>query len=234
MTLKEDVKLFEYVVSKLDNTSGELERLAKDFVMLFFADFTSTEKNVIIILRQLKGLISKTLSSSWNEKEGNQHTVFGNKDLMVNRIINAFINSSENRDYLNLLFGKLFFEATGLKHYIKKIKARNTTLTISDKETSGEQKFVLVANDKSMIGAGHLSYRLPSNSSSSDPEEKGQPSGFNITNKETEDNMEDTLLLSEGVLNRIIKKLVYMPLSMRYFCKLLEHIVIQLVTSHSL
>ena len=39
-----------------------------------------------------------------------------------------------------------------------------------------------------------------------------------------ESNMDKVILICEGILHRIKKKLLYMPLPMRYFCKLLEKI----------
>jgi hypothetical protein len=68
LMLREDRQVFQYLVKVLDDPASFagmtlppkfLENFATDLVVLFFADFSSTEKNVVSILRQFEGLIQK-------------------------------------------------------------------------------------------------------------------------------------------------------------------------------
>lgn len=239
LTLKERTRAFKLLARELDGLAKELsssvlDRLAREFVGVLFADFASAEKSVVAVLKQLEEPIKEVLT---NYCEGKQYLAFGDEDLMVNRMIKAFINSSDNRVYLNLLFGKLFFEATDLRPYLQKLEQKKTAMMSAGEEALDLKKVTVKTKaNRSLINSAttneSFSYRLPANSSSSSPDERAESPDFEVVFKPggcTELSAQDILLLSEGMLGRIVKNLVHMPLSMRHFCKLLERIVVQIV-----
>jgi len=189
--LREDKQLFEYLIESIDKIESPhpktLDYLSEDLVFMFFADFSSTDKNVSNLLRQFQVIVVKVIKE---HAAGNCLTLFENEDLMVNRLIKAFLNNNHNRNYLSLLFGKLFDEATDLKKYARRIKEKNLN------QSTNPGSFTLtVAKDKN--------------------------------SEEIKEEVNDILLICEGILNRIMKKLIHMPLAIRYFCKLLEKIVLE-------
>ena len=64
ITLRENTKLFERFIEAIDSNSSSMDKtilnsLAGDFIFLFFSDFSSSEKNVVTLLRHFKVFISK-------------------------------------------------------------------------------------------------------------------------------------------------------------------------------
>lgn len=227
LAIKETPQLFQYIIRRLDTkmppySSLFLDRFAKDFVLLFFADFSSTERNVINILKHLEELLESALR---NFVEGKEFSLYGGEDLMVNRIIKAFINSADNRDYLNLLFGKLFDEATNMSKYLSRLYKKRC-LFAHKQEQYGDA--VKAPEGAALIFAEHFGGSVPA--TSSDPNSKPIQVQINVDNLGAQTMEGDgVLLICDGILKRITGKLIYMPLPMRYFCKLLETIVVRLV-----
>jgi len=223
LTIKQSSKLFQHIIRKLDMkrppySSVFLDRFAKDFVLLFFADFSSAERNVINILRQLEELIKNVFR---NFIEGKDFSLYGSEDLMINRMLKAFINSADNRDYLNLLFGKLFDEATSMHKYLGRLYGKR--YSINTKTIDNKEPGTLVITD-------HFREGIPEKSSTSDPNPKKVEEKINFEKLIMEPmEGENVLLICDGILRRITGKLIFMPLPMRYFCKMLETIVIDLV-----
>jgi len=231
MRVKENSNIFQLLIHQLDNTypalpSSFLDHLARDLISLFFADFASPETSIITLLRHLEILIKNTFTSFCN---GEQSMPFGDEGLMVNRIIKTFINSNENKNYLNLLFGKLFFEVKDLKDYIKKKKASINENINKEVPTSSKQ----IITPKIMDGYFNLKSINNNHSKAINQKEQTITQRASIKEDESEElSTSSILILNETILKRIIKKLAYMPLSMRYFCKLLEQIAIQQVIPH--
>jgi hypothetical protein len=142
---------------------------------------------------------------------------------MINRILKAFINTADNHDYLNLLFGKLFDEATSMHKYLGRLYKKR--YSIESKTVSKEQARTLVIAD-------HFNGGLPENSSTSDPNPKKVQKKLDLEKLTMQPiEAESVLLICDGILKRITGKLIFMPLSMNYFCKMLEAIIINLVSN---
>ena len=233
--LREDNKIFERFIEEIESIPDSknripeyeksLDYLAEDLVFLLFSDFSSSEKNIAILLRQFKVMITKVIKSY---TIGKNIILFENPDLMVNRMIKAFLNSNDNRDYLQLLFGKLFDEAADLKKYAQRMKCKKDTTfrrqsveTLSVKKTEFSNSFdecrskIMEEHFGSSLTIGGIMSGIVST----------EESKFILREMETsESKIDNILLICDGIIHRIIKKLLYMPLPMRYLCKLLEKI----------
>ena len=217
INLRDCPQLFQYLIKTLDSgklkyENEMLDRFARDLVLLFFSDFSSAEKNGVNILRQLEVMIA----NRFNDYVSNRSfALYGGENLMINRIIKVFINSTENRDYLNLLFGKLFHEATDFKKYLIKLhKKKSKSKSVHDLHNMPNE-CILQSNN-------------PNSNTNQVPKKAND---VDSTKKKPTDIIEDEnmYMLCEAILNRITSKLIYMPLSMRYFFKMLEKIVILFV-----
>ena len=237
--IREDKKLFQHIIHRFDIHSPsfptkKLDRFAKDFVLLFFADFSSAQKNVVLILRQFEALLEITFNNFVN---GNDFSLYGAETNMMNLLIKAFINSNENRDYLRLLFGKLFNETTDLCDYVKKVHQKKPSILSSDKEIitkdiSNEIKFTKESQNLIYLIEDHFSLCSKIDSSSSNPNPTKEYEILKISYEvKPEENMkiENVLSICEGIISRVTRKLIHMPLTMRYFCKLIEKVAMKFV-----
>jgi len=198
--LRDNPKIFEYFISSIDKLSkpsnasfslSTLDNFADDLIFMFFADFSSMEKNVTNLLRHFQVILVKIIKSY---AAGDCLMLFEDQNLMVNRLIKSFLNTNNNRDYLSLLFGKLFDEATDLKKYAKRMREK----------------------------------MLQKNKTNPFTKEKAQTTDtIPTTEEQKEGKLNDTLLICEGIINRATKKLLHMPLAMRYFFKLLANIAFE-------
>eukprot|EP00826_Nyctotherus_ovalis_P026046 TRINITY_DN2030_c0_g2_i1.p1 TRINITY_DN2030_c0_g2~~TRINITY_DN2030_c0_g2_i1.p1 ORF type:complete len:375 (-),score=95.21 TRINITY_DN2030_c0_g2_i1:909-1895(-) len=211
--LRQSPQLFECFVESIDNISGTLPSLtlnglAEDLVFMFFADFSSTDKNVSNLLRQFQVILVKVVKA---HAAGDCPMLFEDQELMVNRLIKAFLNNNHNRDYLSLLFGKLFDEATDLRNYARRIREKKVlgsrTAPLASERTQAQS---------SRTGDSPVSQKFTTGSME---ELKGGSAD--------KSKMNDILLICDGIINRIVKKLLHMPLAIRYFCKLVENVVLQ-------
>lgn len=222
--LRESPPLFECFVEAVDTISGTLpsltlDRLAEDLVFMFFADFSSTDKNVSNLLRQFQVILVKVVKAY---AAGDCPMLFEDQELMVNRLIKAFLNNNHNRDYLSLLFGKLFDEATDLRKYARRMREKKMVESRTSPLASERTK---APNSHTGDSASSLREQ-PSNSSVPQKSTTGPMEELKRRSVD-ESKMNDILLICDGIINRIVKKLLHMPLAIRYFCKLVENVVLQ-------
>ena len=249
LMLREDKQVFHYFARGLDGSkeypSSFLDNLAEELVFLFFADFSSPEKTAITFLSQLEGLICRLFKGY---VKGEYPLLFEESDLMVNRLIKAFMNKYEHHDYLRILFGKIFDDADDLRSYLRKLKAKklkgvmtevssdNQSTTTADEPEealySPITKFIPDHFDHNfkldIVKAGGAPVQRSKTVDYSDLKEEtsiagaktcpGQPGKFST---------DDILTICDAILDRVVKKLLFMPPSMRYFCKLLEKVALQ-------
>lgn len=82
----------------------EKDNFSDELIFLFFANFTSNERNIIGILRHFEYLIADMFI---NHTLGRQSLTFDDSNLMINKLIKSYIKKTENREYLRLLFNKI-------------------------------------------------------------------------------------------------------------------------------
>lgn len=125
---------------------------------------------------------------------------------MINKMIRAYVKKYENREYTQHVFGQLFEKTTNLKKYLKEIKLPKELSFCSDPEAE--------------TSSPNFEERLPGSSSFSTKSSEEiklcseeNPSLENLS-------IGNIIIICNSLLDGIIKKLLYMPLSMRYLCKL--------------
>lgn len=244
LILREDTRVFGCLMKiidyKLADFSGKsVTRLAEDLVLLFFADFSSTDKNIASFLRQLEVLLERLFSGVTK----NEFPLLFDEDLMINRIIKIYLNKYEHREYLRLLFDKIFIEAIDLRKYLNELK---------QKQQKNDVEFELIQNDGITNYTNDSTYNGENNADGlyspqtriiSDHFSSGTKQDLgNLQLKKVEEQKsssystpgnffkmttEEILLICDGIISRITRKLPYMPLSIRYLCKLLEKCSIQ-------
>ena len=218
LKIRESKKLFEYLIQSIEANLSTIDDiglnfLAQDFVFLFFSDFSSSEKGIITILRQFEVIITKMFDEY---KLGKHSMLFEDQKVMINKIIKSFLKNNENRDYVNLLFGKLFDEASDLKKYAKKMRdeeatsndimlTAKTVYDMPDPKDSKEHSAKLILNH----------FQIPSLESGFMSEiqtDLAKSQIISIEMDSDEEKIEDIILICDGLLHRIVTKLPYMTL----------------------
>ena len=134
---------------------------------------------------------------------------------MVNKMLKAFLNNSNNREYLQLLFKPIFYEATDLMTYANRIT--------TDKKECGEDNSSFDIAKKSSGTPTSVIEELKPKDYTENSKTKYETS-IAKTPKNLKTTPKNITLICQGILKRIIKKLNYMPLCTRYLCKILEEI----------
>jgi hypothetical protein len=146
---------------------------------------------------------------------------------MVNRLIKAYLKKSDCREYNRMLLHKFLEKGQDMTKYLSAMKVKQGV----------QQSVPLLCAPNSKHGQESGSSGSDSRSESDISRKRTQrPSGedikFNKDKSETEVlSAADTALICEALLERITKTLVYMPLSMRYICKLAEKLASAYVLS---
>ena len=163
---------------------------------------------------------------------------------MINKMIKTYLNKYENREYISALFGKLFEDAIDLKDYLRNFK------TWKLKESVG----VLPVNDIPLLAERSVDANIELSCSPLSPTTRFIEDHFTgpfslepiklqplqkIVSEEVKiiaedvnsDKLptEDIFLICDHILEVIDKKLLYMPLSIRYLCVLVAKIAQQFV-----
>ena len=137
-----------------------------------------------------------------------------NEPLFINRLIQAYLKRSENREYLHLLFGKIM---DGLYSTQTKAGKRPEERKSVRAESSSPTK-------ESELTFPAMTYSDKSGSVMLRAEEKKGSESDKIS-------WEQTSAICDSILKSITKKLIYMPLSVRFLCKLVEKIALANVFS---
>ncbi len=173
---------------------------------------------------------------------------------MANRLLRAYLNKYEHREYLALLFGRLFDDVGGMKSYVKTIKARKARMLWSastqnsgvDYKSADSDQHSLPDSPEGMTRIIEDHFSMPASNIEFTPkkpgtaceEDKGScelSSKVIIQEQLDPDKLttDDALLICDFLIESANKRLLYMPMSIRYLCKLVEHLVLQLVLSPS-
>ncbi len=162
---------------------------------------------------------------------------------MVNKLIKAYLNKYEHREYVYLIFGKLFRDVAGLGPYLNE-KARKElhsqySIPLKDQKEPFENSDPSTPPDSpgspTRIFENHFASPVDDiiKPSSMREEIKGAanyaPVIFTEDTRPEKLNTEDALLVCDNILKTMREKLLYMPLSMRYLFKLLSRLVLQFV-----
>ena len=154
------------------------------------------------------------------------------EDLIVNKLIKEYLKKYEHREYMLLIFGKLFEKATDMNKYLKDLRGRKGNEGIMANATEATSD-VLSVGEKSSDGQSDTSPMTKFIEDHFNAQSKPgviPPAGSEEVKIIAEDHgsekltNDDVFLICDHILEMISKKLLYMPLSMRYFCKLLERI----------
>eukprot|EP00826_Nyctotherus_ovalis_P022882 TRINITY_DN17662_c0_g1_i1.p1 TRINITY_DN17662_c0_g1~~TRINITY_DN17662_c0_g1_i1.p1 ORF type:complete len:272 (-),score=50.09 TRINITY_DN17662_c0_g1_i1:170-985(-) len=219
--LKNDKNLFKFLVKALNNNNPPLDDsildlLAYDFVFMFFQNPVWVERSVAVMLGHFRELVQDMLEDILGAEE---FLIFDEEGLLVNRLVKAFLNMADNREYLMQLFGKLFHEAFDLTKYLETLRNKEA------KEPSAVGAEPLSPEDLSSQETNlRLSYQLSFAGKLSIDQPLEEMKAYSNELSEA-----DVMLACDGILARIVKKLPSMPLPMRYFCKMLEEVATKLV-----
>lgn len=139
------------------------------------------------------------------------------------------------------MFGKLFEKSINLKKFLndlKRGKGQNNIKEKNKEEVKEKEKIVRsktqIEGEKSLV---FIENYINTTASANEDSTKSQPivkeEEFKIVVEETPADItlstEEVVLICDNLLENIVKKLTYMPLSMRYLCKLIEKLTLQLV-----
>ena len=213
--LKEDSEIFKYFINAIDNhkpiiPNEILDSFSKDLMLLFLPDISSEEENTKRILRLFKALIQNLLDDYLNNKT---NLLLENRGLMINRLLKIFLENTNNRNYINLLFGKIFEDTIDINEYLKSLKYH-------------ERK-----NDINTEDVKEIDINSSISTSMYIPSYKQKKKDYSKTiineSKVDIDNLseEDQTLFCEKIINLIVKKLPYMPSPVRYLCKIIDQLV---------
>ncbi len=135
------------------------------------------------------------------------NSLFYEKSLFINRLINAYLKRSENREYLHLLFGKIMDRL---------YSANNAPAADVPEEQKRRPTESSLATASLLSPDGPIPKELRRSMTvqSRSALEESCP-------KETVD-WKRTEEICEEFIHSVTKKLIYMPLSVRYLCKLVE------------
>jgi len=208
--LKEDSSFFAVLIDLLNKasniTEADKQALADELVYLFLTDFTSYTKSDHLFLSHIDSLLPLVLNKS----------SFSSKDFS-NMILEAFIRKPEVVEYTKHVFGSTLNE-------ILELSLRRADYKLDPKKITTEIHFNLIKNEeakessrsvledfkflmiKSYIGE-HSSD--PSNNTEAEPIIEGMP-------------LERIKKLIDNLLEVIKAQCEYVPLSLRFFFKLIE------------
>eukprot|EP00826_Nyctotherus_ovalis_P027965 TRINITY_DN2194_c0_g4_i2.p1 TRINITY_DN2194_c0_g4~~TRINITY_DN2194_c0_g4_i2.p1 ORF type:complete len:276 (+),score=50.31 TRINITY_DN2194_c0_g4_i2:301-1128(+) len=226
-TLREDAELFDFFVREVEKSTKTLpdklvNHLAEDLVFLFFPDFSSTEKTIINFLRQIKGMLARLFRDFTS---GANYLLFDDNDSLINKLLTKFMESSENGNYIEMLFRKMYNEATDLSIFIKHLSKKSND-HVEERQIEGtdgneDEHYLLIYNRNSRLIDGHFSKDRADSILDLLSEE------IKISNTENLLKNSEIKLLCNWIIHRITKNLAYMPMSVRYLCKFLEQLVLQ-------
>lgn len=137
---------------------------------------------------------------------------------MINRLLRSFTKKSENREYVQLLFGSLIEKMNDPSALIKECKQKNSLFPKAESLVSHLSTNTIYIEDY----IDKTTEKVP----------EIQQKNVAIVNEEQdiEDiRVEDLILICDSFISSIIKKLLHMPLSMRYLCKLIEQLLLPYV-----
>eukprot|EP01022_Parablepharisma_sp_SALTPOND_P017064 TRINITY_DN2648_c0_g1_i2.p1 TRINITY_DN2648_c0_g1~~TRINITY_DN2648_c0_g1_i2.p1 ORF type:complete len:737 (+),score=91.23 TRINITY_DN2648_c0_g1_i2:1618-3828(+) len=202
LMLKDDKKLFAFFIATIeqDQTFDEsyLETLAGDLIGLFFSDFTSNERSICNALRQFDELLRINEISY----KGN----WFNAPLFVNRLIEAYLNRIENREYLTILFGEIVADSILVEKVPIKDKSARKSLSVISNSLPETKSLETMSLPKTSA--------LLDTSVSLEEEKEVLTEEVNPS--------EQTFKVCDEIIRSITKNLIYMPISIRYLCKLLQ------------
>lgn len=226
-TLREDAELFDFFVREVEKSTKTLpdrlvNHLAEDLVFLFFPDFTSAERTIINFLKQIQGMLVRLFRDFTS---GVNYLLFDNNDSLINKLLTKFMETSENGNYLEMLFRKMYSEAADLSKFIKHLSKKNYEL-VEERQIEGtdgneDEHYLLIYNRNSRVVENHFSKQRADSTLEVLSEEVKMPSAESLL-KDSE-----IKLLCNWILRRITKNLSYMPMNVRYLCKFLERLVLQ-------
>lgn len=223
--LREDKNLFHFLVNTLENnaagmTDEKLESFADELIFLFFADFTSNERNIIGILRHFKYLIAENFKKYSENKDC---VILYNDAHMVTRLIKSYIKRTENREYLRLMFSKILDRMASMDQYLKeKQRMFRRERTEEMRKGSMKQPASVIINPRLIEEdeASTTASRSPKGSLIEDPGASSKEDA-----KERKDlplTASDIIFICDEMLGQATKMLEFMPLAMRYLFKLIE------------
>jgi len=204
--LRDSTKLFVIMTKEIEAKNFEVSHLtfiAEDLIKLFFADFAVSEHSIVRILKIFEELLKTCFTESAD--------TWYSYRLFINALLEAYFDRIENREYLKLIFRK---GLNGISLSVKDIETEeglpepnfNYVAISSDKKTSEEE-------NKSL--AEEVNYKRPKKIDS-------------VTNKEELKGMIDYSNEVYDICNKFVvniaTKLMYMPLSIRYLCKLIQRL----------
>ena len=221
--------LFIQEIEKRNYNADKLEEISENLIKLFFADFVSTDQNNIRILIIFADLIRSALSES-------KDTWYSYRPF-VNKLIEGYFNRIENREYLKFIFKNALNEISLTEKEIEEeaqmsemIKDEENEFVVLDPKSLEEKKRINsndskdLQNDTKLImyeenkteskGVGNTEYI------------KDYYSDLNVSESicEVIDFHEEIYNVCNHFVGSITTKLLYMPLSIRYLCKLIQKI----------
>jgi hypothetical protein len=156
------------------------------------------------------------------------------EELMVNRLIKAYLKKSENREYTQQLFGKLFEKVMDMPKFIRDLRGRKQgdiptqVSTGSDGPGFDDKPYDsildLPMSPSTRFIEDHFTNQLPKFEIKVVPVTVEEDVKAPSEQPSRKLNTEDVLLVCDHILEMITKKLLYMPLSIRYLCKMLERL----------
>ena len=125
--------------------------------------------------------------------------------LLVNMLIKAYMKTPENREYLRLAFSKIWVKTVDMNRYLEELKCKQ------------KDSMLKIQRHGSVRVAPAMTEREPHpRSNSGDEESKTQSKELT---------MEDYMLICDQILKSIKETLYFMPVSVRYLCKLIADII---------
>ena len=153
---------------------------------------------------------------------------------MINKLIRAYLKKSENREYTLQLFGKLFEKVMDMPKFVRDLRIRKqgdnpTQVSTTSEGLGSEDKqydsiLELPMSPSTRFIEDHFTTQVPKFELKVVPvmveEDTKAPNEQQTRKLDTE----AVLLVCDHILETITKKLLYMPLSIRYLCKMLDRL----------
>eukprot|EP00826_Nyctotherus_ovalis_P060206 TRINITY_DN8425_c0_g3_i2.p1 TRINITY_DN8425_c0_g3~~TRINITY_DN8425_c0_g3_i2.p1 ORF type:complete len:722 (-),score=191.06 TRINITY_DN8425_c0_g3_i2:934-3099(-) len=234
LSIRDSTKLFVLLVKEIEQQNldeEQVQEIAEDFIKLFFVDFAVSEHGDVRTLKVFEELLKTCLAESVD--------AWYSYRPFVNKLLEAYFDRIENREYLKLIFRK---ELNGISLTVKEMEAEEVSpekppvefnpnyIVISSDEQNAEKEEKLTIEEvnykelEKEVKAETAA--LESGETSASKDEKKESKSEDIEELKEAVNIidypDEVYQICSKFVWGITTKLLYMPLSVRHLCKLTQ------------